>query len=66
MRTRRRRYITNFKQELSNNVMLTTPKDIEEAMKDMYRKYVRLENTHGRGRKGVSEGVGQGLEGGSQ
>jgi len=33
-----------LKQEISNNVTLTNIKDLEEAVKDMYRKYVRNES----------------------
>ena len=37
--------LTSMKQEISNNVTLTASKDLEEAVKDMYRKYVRNESS---------------------
>jgi hypothetical protein len=34
--------ISDMKRTLSNTVNLTTPKDIEDAVKDMYRVYVKV------------------------
>jgi hypothetical protein len=48
------RYISNFKQEVLNGMSLTVSKEIEEAMKELYRKYVKNENTSAQGKRSVS------------
>ena len=46
------RVITNFKTELSNNVTLKGAKEIEQALRDMYRKFVKQEKDTAK-RRGV-------------
>lgn len=42
-------YITSFKRDLSSLVNLTVPKDIEDAVKDAYHRYVKDEPPRQRG-----------------
>merc|ERR1719230_1210956 len=49
----RDRTIASFNRELTSIVGLTTPKDIEDAVKDLYRQYVKGEKPRQKTRGGV-------------
>ena len=51
-------YIASFKRDLSSLVGLIVPKDIEDAVKEAYQKYVKEEKVHVKRGKGGAKGGG--------